>query len=39
MEPNLEKRVLVVDDEKDVTELLEYKLKQAGLLVRALNDP
>jgi len=31
--------VLVVDDEKDVTELLEYKLKQAGLLVRALNDP
>lgn len=39
MEPNLEKRVLVVDDEKDVTELLEYKLKQAGLLVRTLNDP
>lgn len=39
MEPILEKRVLVVDDEKDVTELLEYKLKQAGLLVRALNDP
>ena len=39
MELNLEKRVLVVDDEKDVTELLEYKLKQAGLLVRALNDP
>lgn len=31
--------MLVVDDEKDVTELLEYKLKQAGLLVRALNDP
>lgn len=39
MENTLEKRVLVVDDEKDVTELLEYKLKQAGLLVRALNDP
>ncbi len=39
MEKNEEKRVLVVDDEKDVTELLEYKLKQAGLLVRALNDP
>lgn len=39
MENAEEKRVLVVDDEKDVTELLEYKLKQAGLLVRALNDP
>lgn len=36
---NLEKRVLVVDDEADVTELLEYKLKQAGFLVRAINDP
>lgn len=35
----LEKRVLVVDDETDVTELLEYKLKQAGFLVRAINDP
>lgn len=35
----MEKRVLVVDDERDVTELLEYKLKQAGLLVRTLNDP
>lgn len=34
-----EKRVLAVDDESDVTELLEYKLKQAGLLVRTLNDP
>ena len=39
MEESAEKRVLVVDDEKDVTELLEYKLKQAGMLVRALNDP
>ncbi|MFN7341654.1 MAG: response regulator transcription factor [Opitutia bacterium] len=39
MEKADEKRVLVVDDEKDVTELLEYKLKQAGLLVRSLNDP
>ena len=36
---NLEKRVLVVDDEPDVTELLEYKLQQAGFLVRAINDP
>ncbi len=33
------KRVLVVDDESDVTELLEYKFKQAGFAVRALNDP
>lgn len=39
MEKADEKRVLVVDDEKDVTELLEYKLEQAGLLVRSLNDP
>lgn len=36
---SLEKRVLVVDDETDVTELLEYKLKQAGFLVRTVNDP
>jgi len=34
-----EKRILVVDDEADVTELLEYKLKQAGFLVRTVNDP
>lgn len=33
------KRVLVVDDESDVTELLEYKFKQAGFAVRTLNDP
>lgn len=39
MDASMEKRVLVVDDERDVTELLEYKLKQAGLLVRTLNDP
>ena len=39
MKNDVERRVLVVDDEKDVTELLEYKLKQAGLLVRTLNDP
>ncbi len=39
MSSNLEKRVLVVDDEADVTELLEYKLKQAGFLVRTVNDP
>lgn len=39
MEDNHLKRVLVVDDESDVTELLEYKFKQAGFAVRALNDP
>lgn len=39
MEENHLKRVLVVDDESDVTELLEYKFKQAGFAVRALNDP
>jgi two-component system phosphate regulon response regulator PhoB len=39
MSTALEKRVLVVDDEADVTELLEYKLKQAGFLVRTVNDP
>lgn len=39
MTPPDEKRVLVVDDEPDVTELLEFKLKQAGYLVRTLNDP
>ncbi len=33
------KTILVVDDEPDVTELLEYKFKQAGYTVRALNDP
>lgn len=39
MSGTLEKRILVVDDESDVTELLEYKLKKAGFLVRAVNDP
>jgi two-component system phosphate regulon response regulator PhoB len=33
------KRILVVDDETDVTELLDYKFRQAGYAVRALNDP
>lgn len=39
MAEHVERRVLIVDDEPDVTELLEFKLKQAGLLVRAINDP
>jgi two-component system phosphate regulon response regulator PhoB len=38
-ENDLLKRILVVDDEKDVTELLDYKFRQAGYSVRALNDP
>ena len=33
------KRILVVDDEPDVTELLEYKLEQEGYAVEVLNDP
>ena len=32
-------RIFVVDDESDVTELLEYKLKQEGYRVATLNDP
>jgi len=34
-----EKRILVVDDEPDVTELVEYKLRQAGFDVATINDP
>ena len=32
-------RILIVDDESDVTELLEYKLEQEGYRVATLNDP
>ena len=32
-------RVLVVDDEPDVTELLKYKLEQEGYRCEVLNDP
>ena len=32
-------RILVVDDEPDVTELLKYKLEQAGYRCEVLNDP
>lgn len=35
----LEKRILVVDDEPDVTELLDYKLRQEGYDVSVINDP
>lgn len=33
------KKIMVVDDEKDVTELVAYHLKGRGFDVRALNDP
>ncbi|MGC6455560.1 MAG: response regulator [Coraliomargaritaceae bacterium] len=32
-------RILVVDDEPDVTELLTYKLEQGGYQCQSLNDP
>jgi two-component system phosphate regulon response regulator PhoB len=32
-------RILVLDDEPDVTELLEFKLEQEGYHCEALNDP
>ncbi len=33
------KKILVVDDETDVTELLAYTLRAKGFVVEALNDP
>jgi len=32
-------RILVVDDEPDVTELVKYKLEQEGYVCEVLNDP
>ena len=32
-------RILIVDDEPDVTELLKYKLEQEGYNCEVLNDP
>ncbi|HRE81559.1 MAG TPA: response regulator transcription factor [Opitutaceae bacterium] len=32
-------RILIVDDESDVTDLVSYHLKAKGFLVEALNDP
>ena len=32
-------RVLVVDDESDVTELLQYRLEQEGYRVATINNP
>lgn len=39
MNATIPKRILVLDDEPDVTELLEYKLEQEGYTVGVLNDP
>lgn len=39
MNVTTDKKVLVVDDEPDVTELLEYKLRQEGYKVCVINDP
>ncbi len=32
-------RILIVDDEPDVTELLKYKLEQEGYYCKVINDP
>lgn len=34
-----EKKILVVDDEVDVTELVSYNLKQLGFVSQSVNDP
>jgi len=39
MSANKPQRVLVIDDEPDVTELLQYKFEQEGYICRVLNDP
>ncbi len=39
MSANNLNRILVVDDEPDVTELLKYKLEQEGYQCEVLNDP
>lgn len=36
---HLKKKILIVDDEPDVTELLDYKLKQEGYETNVINDP
>lgn len=33
------RKILVVDDEEDVTDLLEYNLKSSGYEVKVINDP
>jgi two-component system, OmpR family, phosphate regulon response regulator PhoB len=37
--PNRSQRILVIDDEPDVTELVSYQLRAKGFQVEALNDP
>jgi len=39
MENEQTKRILVVDDEVDVTELLSYHLRQRGFVAQSVNDP
>ena len=39
MENNNVNRILIVDDESDVTELLKYKLEQDGHLCQVVNNP
>ena len=39
MDKSEQKRVLVLDDEIDVTELIVYKLTQSGYTAKAINDP
>lgn len=39
MSVNKVQRILVLDDEEDVTELLQYKLEQEGYRCEVLNDP
>ncbi len=39
MSKNQPKRILVVDDEPDVTELVSYRLRKEGYEVQVINDP
>lgn len=39
MENNSANRILIVDDEPDVTELLRYKLEQDGYVCQVVNNP
>jgi two-component system phosphate regulon response regulator PhoB len=39
MDKSEQKRVLVLDDEIDVTELIVYKLTQSGYTAKPINDP
>ena len=39
MKNNNVNRILIVDDEPDVTELLKYKLEQDGHVCQVVNNP